>query len=76
MERPVCQTCARPCQGVCDRTPPKSPSRHGSGFATQTPRRALQESVAHMVMNAEAGDDPYTGQLEPMPALSELAVLR
>ena len=36
---------------------------------------ALQKSVAHMVLNADAGDDLYTGQLEPMPALSELEIV-
>ena len=36
----------------------------------------LQKSVAHMVLNAEAGDDLYAGQLEPMPALSDLAAVR
>jgi hypothetical protein len=30
---------------------------------------------SHMVMTAEAGDSLYTGQLEPMPSLSEVTVL-
>ena len=36
---------------------------------------ALQNSVAHMVVNADAGDDLFECNLEPMPALSDLAIL-
>jgi hypothetical protein len=36
---------------------------------------ALQKSVAHMVLNADAGDDLFDCNLEPMPALSDLAIL-
>ena len=35
---------------------------------------ALQKSVAHMVANAGAGDDSFESNLEPMPALSDLAI--
>ena len=43
------------------------------------PRAAAQRLAVHRKPeeeNAEAGDDLYAGQLEPMPALSELPVFR